>query len=85
MAGGAGKLKGLMDAKIWLYENIKEASSCDREIEKVWQWVDIKKRRIKEKVTILLCIGNNNDSNDPQIRNIVYWIDIRIRLIWFLN
>lgn len=50
-------------------------------IEKVWQWVDIKKRRIKEKVTILLCIGNNNDSNDPQIRNIVYWIDIRIRLI----
>lgn len=31
MAGGAGKLKGLMDAKIWLYENIKEASSCDRE------------------------------------------------------
>lgn len=54
-------------------------------IEKVWQWVDIKKRRIKEKVTILLCTGNNNDSNDPQIGNIVYWIDIRIRLIWFLN
>lgn len=33
-----------------------------------------------EKVTILLCIGNNDVSNNPQIHNIVYWIDIRIKL-----
>lgn len=50
------ELKGLMDAKIWLCENIKETSQrkFDNEFEI---------KRIIEKVHN--SIGNNNDSNNP--------------------